>query len=461
VFDNIKSRLGVVVSWVAALSTVVKRWAVGKGRGYWWRFARHWGVAVILIYVGMHVGGWLGDQQYWIDLRYRIYERQTHNIAHPSYDRRTVIVMIGDEEHWLGEGLAGRSPTKRSYLARLLRAVGVFGPEVVALDIRLRSPRPDGAPVTYHDYDVETQELIQAINDITSGPTPTTVALPKSIGGNEARGYFLESDLYDGKLDLNGGRVCAGYIAFDDDRRKVPLDLNLKDGGKLDSFALAIVRAAEGTPPLPSHDNNSMPYGSFMWPDQFKQYTASRILHSAEVVQAARQRGLPLSAISADDKEVLDNLAHKIVIIGGNWHGYAYNRGPMVDSFNTPVGEISGAFVHANYINSLMSSGITAPLDEKMTKGIDVLFSLAVATLFFLPFRTIWKLLAFFSLAVVLVFVSYFFWQNLGLYFDFFIPMALLCAHFLVEHFLRVREEAVELRARVKELSAARPTVAA
>jgi CHASE2 domain-containing sensor protein len=131
----------------------------------------------------------------------------------------------------------------------------------------------------------------------------------------------------------------------------------------------------------------------------------------------------------------------------------------MVDSFDTPVGQIAGAFLHANYVNSLMSSGITAPLDEKVNEGLEVVFSLAVATLFFLPIRTAWKLLAFFSLAVALVFFSYFFWQNLGLYFDFFIPMALLCAHFLVEHFLRLREEAAELRARVKELSAARPAV--
>ena len=427
-FGGVSSRLGSAASWLK-----------GHDREFWKKFARHWSVAVILIIVGLWLGGWLGEQQYWIELRYRIYERQTRNLAHPAYDRRTVVVMISDEEHWKGES-AGRAPTKRSYLAKLLKAVGAAGPEVVALDMRLRAPTTDGSPVSYHDYDAENEEFVEAVKKVTEGATPTIVVLPKSLGGSDESGYVLEHDIYDGLLDTKGEKIRTGYTELDDDRRKVPLDLDLKGGGKIDSFALAIVRAAEGTPPLPSHDNNSMPFGSFMRPEEFKQYTATQVL--------------------SGDKSVLDKLAHKVVIIGGNWHSLAYNRGPWVDSFDTPVGRIAGAYVHANYVNSLMSSGVSAPLHEKMNKGIEILFSLAVATLFYIPsVRARWKVFAFFSLAAVLVFISYFFWQNLGLYFDFFIPMALLFAHFPVEHWFRTREEAAELRAEVKRLSAQRPAV--
>lgn len=63
-------------------------------------------------------------------------------MAHPAYNRRTVLVMVGDEEFWKGEGLAGRTPTKRSYLAGLLRAVGRAGPEVIALDFACARRRP-------------------------------------------------------------------------------------------------------------------------------------------------------------------------------------------------------------------------------------------------------------------------------------------------------------------------------
>ncbi len=436
-FESAKSRFASAWTFLKSLFGRVKSWAVGKDRKYWKRFARHWGVAALLIVVGIRLGEWLGEQQYWIELRYRIYERETRNLAHPLYNRRTVVVMIGDDEHWKGESLAGRAPTNRSYLAKLLRAVGEAGPEVIALDIRLRAPTPDGSPVTYKDYDAETQEFIEAVKHVTGDHT--TVVLPKSLGGDEG-GYFLERDVYDGLLDTDGGKIRTGYIELDDDCRKAPLDLDLKDGSKIDSFSLATVRAAEGTPPLPSHDNNSMPYGSFMRPAEFKRYTATQVL--------------------SGDKSVLDSLAHKVVIIGGNWHSFAYNRGPWVDSFDTPVGQIAGAYVHANYINSLMTSGVNAPLHEKVNKGIEILFSLGVATLFFLPsVRAVWKLVVFISLAVVMVVISYFFWQNLGLYFDFFIPMALLFIHFPIEHWFHMREDMADLRAEVKRLSARRPTV--
>jgi CHASE2 domain-containing sensor protein len=430
-FESAKSRFMRVWVFVKSLYECVKTWAAAKDRRYWKRFARHWSVAAILIWVGLSAGKWLGEQQYWIKLRYRIYERETRNLAHPVYNRRTTVVMVGDEEHWKGEGLAGRAPTNRSYLAKLLKAVGEAGPEVIALDIRLRAPTPDGAPVAYNNYDTENQEFIEAVKLVTKGHT--TVVLPKSLGGDDS-GYFLEKDVYDGLLDMNSGKIRTGYIELDDDCRKVPLDLDLKDGSKIDSFSLAIVRAAEGTPPLPSHDNNSMPYGSFMRPAEFKQYTATQVL--------------------SGDNSVLDNLAHKVVIIGGNWHSFAYNRGPWVDSFDTPVGEIAGAYVHANYVNSLMTSGVNAPLHEKVNKSIEILFSLGVATLFFLPsVRALWKLVTFISLAVIMVVISYFSWQNLGLYFDFFIPMALLFIHFPIEHWFRLREEVADLRTQVKKLS--------
>lgn len=59
----------------------------------------------------------------------------------------------------------------------------------------------------------------------------------------------------------------------------------------------------------------------------------------------------------------------------------------------------------------------------------------------------------------MLLFISYFLWQNLGLYFDFFIPMALLAGHFVVEHWLHLREELAELRREARR--PARPPEAA
>lgn len=407
----------------------LKTWVKSKGWKFWIGFIIHWLIAWVLIFVGLYLGEWLGKQQYWINLRYSIYDHLTRNSARPAYDHRTVLVMIDDDEYWKGE-LAGRVPIKRSYLAKLLKAVSAANPEVVAIDFILRSPTPDDRPISYKDYDDETEEFIKTLKELSANQT--IIVLPKSLGG-DAEGYFLERDIYDGRIDANSGKIRTGYIEFDDDLRRVPLELKLKDGQSVDSFALAIVRAAQGRPPLPSHDNNSMPYGSFMRAEHFKSYKASQVL--------------------SGDKSVLSELNHKIVIIGGSWHSFAYNRGLWVDAFDTPVGQIPGAYVHANYVEALISSRISAPLDEKVNKGIEIVFAFGIALIYSFPVKSVWKLLVVFSIAVILVLISYFSWQNLGRYFDFFIPMILLSGHFIVEHWIHLHKELRKLRARVLELS--------
>jgi CHASE2 domain-containing sensor protein len=407
----------------------LKTWLKSKDWKYWRSFILHWVIAWALIFIGLYLGEWFGKQQYWINLRYSIYDHMTRHSARPAYDHRTVLVMIGDDEYWKGE-LASRAPIKRSYLAKLLKAVSAANPEVIAIDFILRSPTPDDTPVAYKDYDDETQELINTLKEVSAGPT--IIVLPKSLGGDD-EGYFLERDIYDGRIDVNIGKIRIGYIEFDDDLRRVPVELELKGGQKVDSFALAIVRASQGSSPLPAHDNNSMPYGSFMRAEHFKSYTASQVL--------------------SGDTSVLSSLNHKIVIVGGSWHSLAYNRGPLVDAFDTPAGQIPGAYVHANYVEALIASRISAPLDEKVNKGIEIIFAFGIALIFFFPVKPIWKFLVVLSIAAILFLISYFGWQNLGLYFDFFIPMVLLSAHFLVEYWVHLRKELRELRAKVLELS--------
>ena len=56
----------------------------------------------------------------------------------------STLVLIGDDEFWLGE-LSGRRPVKRSYLAIIVRALDSesVNASVIALDFDLRLPKPN------------------------------------------------------------------------------------------------------------------------------------------------------------------------------------------------------------------------------------------------------------------------------------------------------------------------------
>lgn len=415
----------------------------GKDRRFWNACVRHWVIALVLVVVGVYAGDWLGHHQYWIELRYWIHQKLTINFARPPLPHRTVVVLIGDEEYWKSDEepdpkrkLAGRVPVNRSYLANLVRALSAAAPEVIALDFDLSYALPDGPRASYTNYDEEVEDFIRAVNE---APANQAVVLPKTVNGGE-EGFVLEPDVYDDAgLDvrLDEKKVRKGYIILPDDMREVPLSLPIEGGEPLDSFAQAIARASEPHNVRRFDHSEALPYGNFIEPSMFPRFTATQVLEGGEKVR----------------KE----LAHKIVIVGGEWHRYAYNRGDVIDTYSTPVGQIAGAFIHANYVEAILDSRVSQPLGENIGKGVEITISLLIALLFFVNIRPLWKILFVIFIPFVLILFSYFLWQNLGMFFDFFIPLVLLGGHVLVERWIRQRDRMKELQERVHQfqLSAA------
>ena len=372
----------------------------------------YWVLATVLIGMGTYLGNLLGQSDRWVDLRYKMYEYQTKSLRPRLYPQRSVIVLVGDDEYWKGE-LSRRVPIKRDYLAKLVRALDSLNPAIIALDFDLRSPTPNGEPRDNPDYLGETQQLLEAIRDVSHR---RPVVLPKTLGSTEGT-YFPESDITDG-FDFQGGDVLRGYIALPYDKREVPLTLPVQGLGDLDSFAQVIVKADNKTAleglGMPSY---SLPFGAFMRPESFIVVYAKDVLDRVP--------------------DSVNKLPHKVVIVGAGWSRLAYGRGGKTDPYLTPVGTVGGVFLHANYVEALISEHIYEPLGERAILVLDVILAGLIAVSFALEISVWWKAgLAFFLLCGLVLF-SYISLQNLGAFFDFFVPFVLVVLH---AGFERVRE---------------------
>src|SRR5260370_11814373 len=272
---------------------------------------------------------------------------------------------------------------------------------------------PDGSMVEHPDYKLETEQLLQAIKDVSRN---RCVGIPKTSGGGSGGIYELESDIYDG-FECGGGNVRKGYIALPYDIRQITPTLPLTTGESINSFALSIVRAYNDKA-LPRLQNNyAVKFRSFMLPDAFDQFSASDVLDS--------------------DSRVLSKLAHRIVIVGGSWRKFAYTRGDQVDSYPTPIGKIVGALIHANYVEALLGQQVYEPMSKRLAVSIEVSLTRIVAISFAFDVQLRWKVGGVLLLWGILLVCGYAFLQDLGLFFDFFVPSVLVGLH---AGFERIRE---------------------
>jgi hypothetical protein len=331
----------------SGLAMIYFVWRGLRRRPWYWV-----GSVGVILFVPI-VSRWIDENGTLLTYRYNVYRLALRCLPWQPYARETAIVLIDDDVYWNGEP-AGRVPLNRRYLAKLVEAVANFNPAVIAIDVNLSSEDPSGVklvpalggklklPVAAAFAD-ETAEFLQTIRAVSQ---KCKVVLGKTLGRDGA--YFTQSDVYDGfpfvlpahKLD----RVSWGYVILPPDVRYVPRILRLTDGTPLDSFALAAVRARYA-PALDGWNWEIPRLGVFVAPDKMVSLSAATLFDP-----------------KVDPKTLGDKLEHQIVLIGGDWCSRGQKQGARVDSYSTPFGALPGVFIHANYMETLLSHRIYIPL---------------------------------------------------------------------------------------------------
>jgi CHASE2 domain-containing sensor protein len=381
----------------------------------------HWLIAIALIGLGTFLGHKLGESHIWMDLRYKAYQSLLYHFTpRAPHPKRTVLVLINDQEYW-SPPLDGRRPIKRDYLAKLVRKLAEANPAVIALDVDL-SLTTDRSTFDNGPYKPETDDLLKAVKEVA---TDRTVILGRRLSYADAdeKGFQAVPAVFDG-YRFGDSKVRSGYISLPPDIRRIPLALTMQDGStKVDSFASAILGAIDeqSLRDAKANEQDALPYGTFIEPQRFIQHSANYVLN-------------------ADAKTLQSDMAFKVVIVGGAWHQFGMNQGPENDSHESPVRNVYGAFVHANYVEALLDSRTYKPLREAIATAIEVFFSMLLAVVLSFDTRLATKLGVAAFLCNAILGISYVAWQNLGLFFDFLVPVVLLGGHMVVEKLLETSE---------------------
>ena len=393
--------------------------------------AAHWLTVAVLTVLGTLAGHWISEKQIWVDVRYRIYQR-TFDLTHPHgplYPKRTALVLVSDEEYWKGE-LAGRAPIKRDYLAKLVRKLDAAEPALIALDFDLRSPTTDGSLLDHPDYVQETRQLGEAVREVGGR---RSVVLPAIVGFDAQGNYVEQPTVLDG-FDFGAAQVRRGYIQLPYDMRRIPVSLELGNGRTLDSFAGAIVAAADPTAysRLEQQSKDALPFGSYMNEAAFSTAAGEedkKLFTAGEV-------------LGADAARLRRQLGHKIVIVSGAWSLNGYHSGSRVDLHPTPAGLLPGDYVHANYVEALLNERTYKPVSETLVIALEVLLVLGVAVVLVLEVSPWAKSVIVVGLTLFFAALTYFLIQNLGLFCDFFVPVVVLGGHLVVEKVVQWRSHA-------------------
>jgi CHASE2 domain-containing sensor protein len=415
-----------------------------KGLNYWLWVA-------LLVPVSMLAGDYLTKHRMLIAPRYWVYyQLQRITPRAPTYFQHTLVVSIGDEEYWRSPKLARRTPLKKDYLVDLIDRLVAAKAPVIAIDVDLRAQTPDRSPLYDKDYEGETIRLLNKISDVSN---TTHIILPRTtIAANETAGplaaddhYLTERTVYD-EFSLNTAKVHEGFVSLPYDIRQVPILLPVENlPTPLFSFAAAAVQTQDPEWLLNARANDPLPYGIFLSPDSRKSLSAAEVL--ATPAQSLESR-----------------VANKIVLIGGTWHQDSYGHGNVVDTHYTPVGEIPGVFVHANYMEALMTHWSSPALGQTATTAIEFSLTVFIALMFAWQMGRFKRFLCTACIPIFLILVTCFLWQNLGIFFDFFIPLTLLGAHAVVDKILEWRRHSakyVGLLAAMKEQGKPLPAAAA
>ena len=367
------------------------------------------------------------DTEAWLSTRYQIFQWVQWLSPRGADVQRSVMVIIGDDEYYRSDGeLQRRSPIRRDYLAKLVDAAAAANAGVIALDFTFSSPDPKGNPVELPQYQPETAKLIEAIKRAASaGKKVVLTRTIHEVSHEEGKWtYELESDIYGPEVS-QWENVSTGYHVLPDDIRKLPLAVRSADGGLLESFCLAIARADNAASTKKLNDLTAVRYAGFIPEDEFPNK-----LSADELIN-----GSPKNSF----------LANRVAIISGAWHQFGFGRGPIVSAWDTPVGSLPGAYIHANYFESLFDKRFYRVWEDWPKYIAEIILALIVALAFGIKFRSRTKrVLVIAAPYFAIVLITYVSLISFAWFFDPFIPVLSVSAHGVVEQIMHWRTAALK-----------------
>jgi len=420
---------------VSSIFAFVKRSILRKGVWHWVRF-------VCLLVLGWFAGHELKDNPYVRDIGYWLYPFQIRlQDRAPGYPRVTAVVTIEDSDYW-GPEFVGRSPLRRDLLASLLDKLREAEVNTVVLDIDMRSPDPTLPGLDFTNYQSEDAKLFDSIEAMCNAGQILVVAA--SIRRQDDQ-YIPVPSIYDAHktgTPRNFSCLRPGYIQLPEDLRLVPGQLSLGNDQTLDSLSLAALGQID---PQAYKFVVESPNRGFLY---------ARYLSEKDYgPQDNGQYRFTCKGVQREDAVTLRHLlAKKVVLVGGAWHAFAKGQGPVVDSYNSPMGPMPGVFLHANYIEALDGErGTFAPISDLAVEILEFTLVIALALIGALDIHAAWKWGAFALSCVISVVLTYVLLENLGIFLDFLIPILLLIGHTFVEEFLGMRHKIKHLSHRTAE----------
>jgi CHASE2 domain-containing sensor protein len=416
---------------VAAILRKATRPIVRKGWWHWLRFG-------LMLALGSYLGHVLSESDRFTDWRYALYQGQVRwERRGPIYPKYTALVLLNDDDYWSDE-YQSRNPLKRDKLAALLDRLNQAGVNTVAFDVSFASPRPMMPAYDFSDYVPEDRMFFAAVQRMCDAGRHVVMA---SLYSNIDPPHFEKPMIY---MPLLAGLSCVsrGHADLPSDMRKIPGMVQLADGSYLDSFALAMTKIADPIAygSLVKEEDKGYRFGQYLTPDDFSTRDGRQFVFS----------GVQVETMSL--KDLRQALADKIVIVGGNWHAYAYKSGPFVDMHNSPGGMESGAMLHANWVEAMRDSENTfTPISDHAAEMLEWGLALALALLGAMEVHAGWKWGGFVLACLLSVLLTYVLLQNLGLFLDFFIPILMIVVHTMAEELLEMRRELHHAKHQLRE----------
>jgi CHASE2 domain-containing sensor protein len=351
---------------------------------------------------------------------------------HQQFVKLVRVVDITDEDHWKYFG--GAQPTSRAFLADIVTECTQDGTKAaaIAVDVQLQAPPGKAAGEDNSQWTEDDTKLLSAIDEAIGRGVPVIlgVGLVKDSYGRWIRQPNIFSDE---ELPLrtqtnncsDGGCVALGYFNLPSDMRQIPLQtLVTSDQGPgvtLDSLALATVTGYEermGLQPK-THDKpliaESLASGEFV----YGGFIPAAVFKKQAIPSIPLSKGDPVARKMCDGH---------IVLVGGSWHK-VQGTGPLEDGSDSPVGEMSGVYLNANYVEAL--------LDDRYKRDVPLWFALTadflLAAILYIAAhaaaasRYQWWMV--WSVFLILLLLVYMLFANFNRYLDFVLPLGLCFAH--------------------------------